>query len=429
MNIETLYSLYLSAQSVTTDTRNIAVNSMFFALKGQNFNGNQYAKQAIEAGAVCAIVDEAEFQDEQNGIYLVNDSLEALQKLANYHRNQMNIPIISLTGSNGKTTTKELISQVLREKFNVAATIGNLNNHIGVPLTLLSINKNHDIAVVEMGANHQKEIEFLCKIAEPDYGYITNFGKAHLEGFGGEEGVIKGKSELYQYLKAHNKTVFVNLNEEKQIELTLGMKTIGFGTAENADYQFEYGESVNGQSPAIHYQSYLIQSELVGRYNLNNIAAAIAIGLTFEVPIENIKKAVESYKSGNNRSQIIERKDKRIVLDAYNANPSSMEAALRNFSMIPGQKAVFLGDMFELGDAAPKEHQLIADLAIELAFNTIVLVGQHFSEINHKELPNLLIFVNREELEKFLKDNSVNESNLMIKGSRGMALEKLLDFF
>lgn len=427
MNIEQLYALYLRAQTVSTDSRNIPMKSLFIALKGGNFNGNEFARQAIESGASFAIVDEKEYADEANDIYYVEDSLNALQKLAQYHREKLNIPVLALTGSNGKTTTKELIAAVLGKKYNVAYTRGNLNNHIGVPLTLLSIHPNYEIAVVEMGANHQMEIEFLCGVAQPDFGYITNFGKAHLEGFGGEEGIIKGKSELYHYLKENGKTAIVNCDDKKQVELTQDLRRITFGTGEGAEFRFEYKKTTHGICDEILYNSTSFLCNLVGEYNTPNVAAAIAIGLKFEVPAEDIKAAVEEYKSENNRSQIVEFKNHQIILDAYNANPTSMEAALLNFSKFGEDKAVILGDMFELGEYSAKEHQKIADLALKLNAGQIFLVGEHFSRVQLPENGQMKIFRTRDEISDYLTQNPLNEHLLLIKGSRGMALEKLLD--
>ncbi len=429
MNIEKLYSLYLRSQSVSTDSRNIPFKSLFFALKGNNFNGNEFAAAAINSGALFAIVDEKEYVDESNDIYYVEDTLNALQKLAQYHRQKLNIPIIALTGSNGKTTTKELITAVLSKKYQVASTIGNLNNHIGVPLTLLSIHPNHEIAVVEMGANHQMEIDFLSKITQPDFGYITNFGKAHLEGFGGIEGVIKGKSELYNHLREYSKTVFVNCDDEKQVELTADIRKITFGQNPQSKFTIKYSQSLNGHCPEIIYESTHICSQLVGEYNRSNVAAAMVIGLTFEVSLDLIKEAIEEYKSDNNRSQIILRNNQEILLDAYNANPTSMEAALQNFSKIKGEKAVILGDMFELGETSLSEHKHIADLAEKLGFNSIYLIGKNFSQSFKAERNNVKTFTDRTEAENYLAENLPAEKNLLIKGSRGMALEKLLDIF
>lgn len=428
MNIEKLYSLYLRSGNITTDTRNVSIKSIFFALKGANFNGNEFARQAISSGAAFAIVDEEQYADEENDIYYVEDSLNALQKLAQYHRSMLKIPIIGLTGSNGKTTTKELITCVLSQKYNVLSTKGNLNNHIGVPLTLLSINPTHEIAVVEMGANHQKEIEFLCEMAKPDFGYITNFGKAHLEGFGGIQGVIKGKSELYNYLKENKKIAFVNGNDPLQLELTEGLERIIFGSDDKVDYQFQINENEAGNCPEIRYKGTSFQSKLIGNYNVNNVAAAVAIGLKFEVPLKEIKTGVETYQADNNRSQVIKLKDKEIVLDAYNANPSSMEAALLNFSKLRGEKAVILGDMFELGDASQNEHQRIAYLTESLGFQKVFLIGDYFNQINFNGNKTFTKFETREVAEKYFEENPVEEKILLIKGSRGMALEKILDF-
>ena len=429
MNTESLYSLFLKCKTLSTDTRNILPHSLFFGIKGEKFNGNEFAKKAIEAGAQYAIVDQKEFEDEENNIFWVENSLKALQELAKYHRRTLKIPIISLTGSNGKTTTKELITRVLSQKYKVVATVGNLNNHIGVPLTLLSMNHAHEVAVVEMGANHQKEIEFLCGIAEPDFGYITNFGKAHLEGFGGTEGVIKGKAELYTYLKTHSKKAFVNADDSKQVELTHDLDVLSFGTNPQSQFLFQYSKRVDGRCPELIYNSTPIQSQLIGQYNISNVAAAVAMGLYFKVPIEKIKNAVESYDSGDNRSQILTTKNHEIILDAYNANPSSMEEALKNFSLIEGDKAVVLGDMFELGESSAIEHLKIGKLAYEIGFDSVYLIGSHFSQIELPTNTHIHIFQNRTEAENFLRNNPIRENRLLIKGSRGMALEKLIDIF
>lgn len=426
MNIEELYSLYLRCGKVTTDTRNIPIKSIFFALKGENFNGNEFAREAIESGASFAIVDEKECEDENNFIYCVENVLNALQKLARYHRSMLKIPVIALTGSNGKTTTKELITSVLSQKYNVLATPGNLNNHIGVPLTLLSINPTHDIAVVEMGANHQKEIEFLCEIAQPDYGYVTNFGRAHLEGFGGIEGVIKGKSELYTYLKKNNKTAFVNADDPLQFERTANLDRITFGSPENVDYRFQFNENKIGHCPEVRHLGTSFQSQLIGNYNVHNVAAAIAIGLKFEVPLTDIKTGIETYQADNNRSQVIDSKGRKIILDAYNANPSSMEAALLNFSKLSGNKAVILGDMFELGEQSLQEHERIAELVKKLNFQQVILIGSHFNRIKFELRKDFTRFETREAAEAYLQTKPIAEKNILIKGSRAMALEKLL---
>ena len=344
MKIEQLHSLFLECGSVSTDTRKIKNNDMFFALKGENFNGNTYAKKALEAGARYSIIDEVEYKTSDKTI-LVDNVLETLQALATFHRLYLKIPILALTGSNGKTTTKELINSVLTQNFKTTATVGNLNNHIGVPLTLLSMNQNTEIGIVEMGANHQKEIEFLCNIAKPDFGYITNFGKAHLEGFGSVEGVIKGKSEMYDFLIANNKTIFVNSNDSIQVDKTESATRFTFGN-NNSDANIRFKDA---QPFVISlFKAEEIKSQLIGDYNFNNIAAAIAIGQYFKVAITDIKKAIEGYTPTNNRSQIIEKDSNKIILDAYNANPTSMHAALLNFEKQKGNKIAVLGDMFEL---------------------------------------------------------------------------------
>lgn len=428
MNIEDLYSLFHRSTSVTTDSRKIPLDSIFFALKGENFNGNEFAEEAIAAGAKFAIVDEEEYVNEKKGIYYVKDSLKALQRLGRYHRTNCKIPVIALTGSNGKTTTKELITAVLSEKYKVLSTHGNFNNHIGVPLTLLSIGSSHEIAVVEMGANHLKEIEMLSEIVEPDYGYITNFGKAHLEGFKSKKGVVKGKSELYTYLRKHQKTAFVNADDPKQMELTKGMKRITFGTPEACDYPFVYDDAEAGKSPKILYGDHEIVSSLLGDYNRSNIAAAVAMGLHFNVSLVQIKKALKNYVPVNNRSQIIKKNNKTIVADAYNANPTSMAAALENFAKIPGSKAVILGDMFELGDASRKEHLRMAKLAAELGFDEIILIGEIFSVIKLPSHTRIRVFSNKDEVEKAIRETPVQTTHILLKGSRGMELEKLLKF-
>ena len=397
---------------------------MFFALKGDNFNGNKYAESALNKDAKYAIVDEAKYNNSPNTI-LVDNVLKTLQELASFHRNYLKIPIIALTGSNGKTTTKELINAVLSKKYNTTATIGNLNNHIGVPLTLLSMSKDTEIGIVEMGANHQKEIEFLCQIAQPDYGYITNFGKAHLEGFGGIEGVIKGKSEMYNYLISNNKLVFVNANDAIQIDKTMTTKRYIFGNAtEGIDIEVTFLEA----QPFVtcKYDNLEIQSQLIGDYNFNNIAAAIAIGHYFKVNNKDIKNAIEGYIPSNNRSQIITKNSNKIILDAYNANPSSMRAALLNFEKQSGKKLAILGDMFELGNEAKKEHQNIADLAYSLDLNQVVLIGENF--YNSQTNSNVKMqYKSFEDFKNNFDFSKIKNQTILIKGSRGMALERILE--
>ena len=421
MKLSEIYDVYSRSYLVSTDTRKITPNSIFFALKGENFNGNEFAEEALDKGAAFAVIDEGNYKTNEK-IFLVDDVLTTLQALATYHRRKLAIPIISLTGSNGKTTTKELLNTVLSRKYKTAATIGNLNNHIGVPLTLLSMTPQTELGIVEMGANHQKEIEFLCSIAEPDYGYITNFGKAHLEGFGGIEGVIKGKSELYTYLRTHHKEVFVNADDSKQIELSHDMKRTTFGTV--------LGDRVINMITAhpyvvVQYENRVIESQLIGAYNFSNIAAAIAMGLYFEVAIEEVEQAIASYKPSNNRSQIIQKGSTRIILDAYNANPSSMKVALENFSGLKAEnKIAVLGDMFELGKDAKEEHQKIADLAHGFNFGKVYLLGENFYEVSNTRIEKYKSF---EDFKDHLSTLDLENSTLLIKASRGMALERILE--
>ncbi|WP_179020866.1 UDP-N-acetylmuramoyl-tripeptide--D-alanyl-D-alanine ligase [Winogradskyella forsetii] len=425
MKIDDLYKNFRNCSGVSTDTRKLQQDCMYFALKGDNFDGNQFVQKAFDGGAKYCVVDDTEVIINTNCIY-VEDVLTTLQNLATYHRNAINIPIISLTGSNGKTTTKELINTVLASTYNVKATVGNLNNHIGVPLTLLSFSEDLDFGIVEMGANHQKEIDFLSGIAQPDYGLITNFGKAHLEGFGSIEGVIKGKSELYDHLKANEKTAFINTDDEKQVIQIGDYANIStFGTHLDNDCVITF-DSANPYVTLI-YDDIKIESQLIGDYNYGNIAVAVAIGKYFDVTSENIKKAIESYQPANNRSEIIEKGSTKIILDAYNANPTSMLAALHNLKQLNAEnKYLFLGDMFELGADAEKEHQEIVDF-IEQNFQThIHIIGKNFYKTNS----NASIYKHSsfEDLKPILKDLDLNNATVLIKGSRGMALERILDF-
>lgn len=422
METAQLYTYFLKAEALTTDSRSIPKNSIFFALKGENFNGNLFAEEAIRKGAIYAVVDEEQYKNHPN-IILVDNTLTALQQLANYHRKQIGIPIIALTGSNGKTTTKELIHSVLKTTYKTIATKGNLNNHIGVPLTLLSMTKETELGIVEMGANHLNEITTLCTIAEPDFGYITNFGKAHLEGFGGVEGVIKGKSELYQFLIKHQKTIFINADDPIQNNKTANYPRKFSFSHEHGDVIIKF---INAQPfVELSVNNMSIHSQLIGSYNLNNIAAAAMIGCYFNVPMDNIKNAIENYTPTNNQSQIIEQNGRKIILDAYNANPSSMHAALDNFALQKEtSKLAILGDMFELGEAAANEHQQIADYAASLVNTDVWLVGHNFSNT----ISSLKKFPNFKDLEYFLSEYPVKQKLLLIKGSRGMALERTIKF-
>ncbi len=424
MKIDVLHQLFLKFPTICTDTRKVTKDCIFFALKGDNFDGNQFASEAINTGASYAVIDDKNYKVSDKYI-LVEDALSVLQQLATFHRNHCNAKIISLTGSNGKTTTKELINATLSKKYDIIATQGNLNNHIGVPLTLLNIKPDTELAIVEMGANHQKEIEFLCSIAQPDFGYITNFGRAHIEGFGSEEGVIKGKSELYEYLLQNKKAVFLNADDPIQLDkLGTYINKYGFSTTKPEYYKIEF----LGANPfvTLRVENTTVQSQLIGSYNFTNCAAAVLMGKYFNVPVPTIKEAIENYLPQNNRSQIIKRNGHQIILDAYNANPTSMQAALENFKAMDGNhKIVFLGDMFELGETAKIEHQNVVDLANMMGFDQVFLVGENFfqTKTNSKK------FKSFEELAGYLKKNELPKGNILIKGSRGMALERVLDFF
>jgi UDP-N-acetylmuramoyl-tripeptide--D-alanyl-D-alanine ligase len=423
LKIAALHQLFLQSEGVCTDTRKITKNCLFFALKGDNFNGNAFAEEALSKGASKVVIDEIQFHKNTGETILCRDVLAMLQKLANYHRNYLKTPIIALTGSNGKTTTKELINSVLATTYRTKATAGNLNNHIGVPLTLLSFKTETEMGIVEMGANHLKEIAQLSNIVQPDFGYITNFGKAHLEGFGGVKGVIKGKSELYVHLKQNGKLAFINASDNKQLELSKQLKKYTFGDS-GQDCNVELIDAT--AQLKVLYKNEKITSNLVGLYNFNNIAAAIAIGQYFNVTPKNIKKAIESYLPQNNRSQIIKQNGHTILLDAYNANPTSMLAALENFKQSQGEnKVMILGDMFELGSAAGTEHQYIVDYLTEHSFGKVYLVGENFSKtkINATHISKHPTFQN---LEEELSNHPFYESSLLIKGSRGMALERVL---
>ena len=424
MKLAALYQKFRECNSISTDTRKIEKGAMYFALKGENFDGNEFVSKAFKGGAKYCVVDHPEAVLTRN-CFLVKDALTTLQHLATYHRNEINIPIISLTGSNGKTTTKELINTVLSAQYKVKATKGNLNNHIGVPLTLLGFSKYLDFGIVEMGANHKKEIEFLSNIAQPDYGLITNFGKAHLEGFGSIEGVIEGKSELYNYLKKHQKTVFINTDDPKQLkQIGNYQNTVTFGENLDNDCVVEFTNA--NPFVEIKYKEVEIKSKLIGDYNFGNIAVAITIGQHFNISPENIKTAIESYQPKNNRSEIIEKGSTQIILDAYNANPTSMLAALKNLKQLNTKnKYLFLGDMFELGTDAEKEHQNIADF-VELNFKeNVFLIGENFSKTTTSE--SIKKFKNFEDLKPVLNKLNLAHATLLIKGSRGMALERILD--
>ena len=426
MDIQFIHNLFLKCNSISIDTRKIDANSFFVAIKGDRFDANTFAKEALEKGALYVIIDNPNYFIDERTL-VVEDSLTALQELAKFHRTYLNLPIIAITGSNGKTTTKELIQVVLSKKYHTKATIGNLNNHIGVPLTLLSFTKQTEIGIVEMGANHQKEIEFLCSIAQPDFGYITNFGKAHLEGFGGLEGVIKGKSEMYEYLITNEKLIFVNLEDAIQVEKTKNAKKHTFGF-NKSDASVSISEINANPFVSIIYENEVIASNLIGLYNATNIMAALSIGTYFGVPLPKIKEAIEGYVPENNRSQLIKKNSNEIILDAYNANPSSMAVAIANFLQLEKPlKVAILGDMFELGEDSLEEHKGIRNLLSNESQVTIFFIGNDFYQ-NKIEKENLHFY---ETFDSFLVDFKklqFENHTILIKGSRGMAMERILEF-
>jgi UDP-N-acetylmuramoyl-tripeptide--D-alanyl-D-alanine ligase len=430
-----LYNIFLQHPIICTDSRNCPIGSIFFALKGENFNANAFALSALEKGCSFAVVDEKEFAIDERFI-LVQDVLETLQQLATHHRKQLDIMVIGITGTNGKTTTKELIASVLSEKFTVHFTQGNLNNHIGVPLTLLQLKHEHQIAVIEMGANHQGEIKLLAEIACPDYGIITNVGKAHLEGFGSFEGIKQTKAELYEYVFANGKAIFINKDNENLMEMAAN---VGFmmEKANVRDYSLDhenwvcyiYGQ-ITGCSPFLEmectidlFDKFKIKTKLIGVYNAENVLAAVAIGEYFGLDKKTIKHGLEKYVPQNNRSQLTVTKHNKLVIDAYNANPTSMKAAILNFAQMEvEQKTLILGDMLELGEQSIVEHQNIVDLLQQNKFSTVLLVGTDFKKTKNS-YPN---FEDVSELINHLEAHPITGNYVLIKGSRGIKLEKVL---
>ncbi|MEK9614455.1 MAG: UDP-N-acetylmuramoyl-tripeptide--D-alanyl-D-alanine ligase [Flavobacteriaceae bacterium] len=428
MILKSLYNRFLNSKGVSTDTRVLKPDSLFFALRGPHFNGNDFAKKALDMGANGVVVDDPDLVKLGPKIIVVENSLQTLQNLARHHRKKLNIPVIALTGSNGKTTTKELIRSVLSRKYNVGATEGNLNNTIGVPLTLLKLNRKHELAIIEMGANHSKEIQFLSDIALPNWGYITNFGKAHLEGFGSLEGVIQAKSELYQHLIQNHQNILVNANDPIQIRQTKGYPTTTFGSDKSNDFQIQYDKHTeNGLK--LYFQNSIIQNPLYGGYNLPNIAAALAFGAIYNIPISASQKAIASYQSSNNRSQKIKIKNSTLILDAYNANPTSMQAALNSFSKKASSKsALILGDMMELGTVASEEHEALLDLCLQTKIGFIFTIGSQFKSTKRKD-PRIEKFDNCQAFRTQMKNKKIDFDILLIKGSRSMQLEDLIPFF
>lgn len=422
MEIKDIYKLYIATSAICTDTRKIEPNCIFFALKGDNFNGNKFATDAIKQGASYTIIDEKEYYINEHTI-LVDNVLETLQQLANYHRKQLNIPFIGITGTNGKTTSKELINAVLSEHYRTAFTQGNLNNHIGVPLTLLSIKKDCEVAIVEMGANHIGEIKELCEIAEPNYGIITNIGTAHIEGFGSKEGVIKTKNEMYNYISENGELIFTNNDDPLLKKLSEKLQKYTYGKSNS-----ECNATLLSETPNVKlkWNDTEINSTLYGGYNFYNILLAICIGQYFKVPNDKIIKGIETYVSSNNRSQLIKTNKYEIYLDAYNANPSSMCVAIDSFaSNSQENKIMILGDMLELGDVSSNEHQNIINKAKELNISTF-FIGKEFSKAKNKYEFNY--FNNSDELITYLKENNLPSSSILIKGSRGIRLEKVAEY-
>jgi UDP-N-acetylmuramoyl-tripeptide--D-alanyl-D-alanine ligase len=448
--IEQLYQLYLQHPVISTDTRKILPGSLFFALKGDKFDANTFSQKAIEAGAAYAIIDNPEYATGQKFL-LVDDVLTALQNLATHHRRQLNIPVIGLTGTNGKTTTKELINAVLSQKFNTLATQGNLNNHIGVPLTILTIDSSHQMAVIEMGANHQKEIALLCTIAQPTHGLITNVGKAHLEGFGGVEGVKKGKGELYDYLsqsespevgKSGSRVAFVNSDDKTLLEMqeARGLKNVVYYGKNSVAENLVSGKILDN-SPFLTFKwydrkssSYNVKSQLTGSYNLDNILAAACIGSFFGLDSDEINQGIEGYQPKNNRSQIMKTETNTLICDFYNANPSSMFVAIENMDKVQANhKVMILGDMFEMGAESAVEHTAVIQKAMSANVDERIFIGKDFSsqqtEVDNTNLINTTFYMNAEDAIIGLKTNPITNATILIKGSRGMALERLVELF
>ena len=424
MRIQELYRLFLQHPSVQTDTRKLIKGDIFFALKGPNFNGNGFAAQALTNGAAYVVVDEEMAIDDAR-IIKVADTLATLQELAKYHREQFTIPFIGITGSNGKTTSKELIYAVLSSHYTTYTTQGNLNNHIGVPLTLLRVKPDAEMVVIEMGANHQKEIESYCSYTQPTHGVITNCGKAHLEGFGGMEGVRKGKGELYDFLRAHEGTAFVYADADYLQSMCAGIQHIvKYGVSEGlVQGRILSNEPFLEVTITTGWQLTSIKTQLVGDYNLPNVLCAIVIGKYFKVPEENIKTAIENYIPSNSRSQLIKRGSNTLILDAYNANPTSMKAAIENFSGLHAYKKILvLGGMMELGEESMDEHQAIIDLIRKYNWTQVVLVGGDFGSINHE----FTFFSNATEAKDWFQKQAFEQTHFLIKGSRSMQMERIL---
>ena len=442
MEMKELYELFLQHPTITTDSRDVPEGSMFFALKGDTFDGNAYAISALEKGAAYAVIDEKEYAKESNDrLILVEDVLTTLQQLAKYHRVHLGTPIIGITGTNGKTTTKELISAVLKKKYNVLYTQGNFNNHIGVPKTLLQLTKEHDIAVIEMGANHPGEIKTLVEIVLPDFGIITNVGKAHLLGFGSFEGVIRTKGELYDFLRTIQGTAFINNDNPHLLGISNGLKLVKYGQKDAKDllvkgelvecnpflkFECQTSSTLTPQLSTVHCQLSTVQTRLIGSYNLDNALAAACIGTFFNVPATDISAALEEYTPSNNRSQLTITQDNKLVVDAYNANPTSMRAALDNFRLIKAEhKMCILGQMGELGDVSEEEHQKVIDLLGDCGFEKVWLVGENFAKTSHPA--HYRLFANVEEVKAAIATEKPQGYLILIKGSNSNKLVQTVE--
>ncbi len=422
--IENIYELYKKAYTVTTDSRTISKDCVFVALKGEHFDGNDFAMKVAEEGvAACVIADRKDLPKHER-LFVVEDSLKCLQSLAKLHRERIGLPILGITGTNGKTTTKELVSAVLSKKFNIVFTQGNFNNQLGVPLTVLRIKPGTEMAVVEMGASHPGDIDELTNIGEPNFGMITNIGRAHLRDFGGYEGVVKTKNEMYQYIAKHNGLLFVNNDNALLMNLANNINKVTYGTNQNADIQ---GKMLSANPYlSVEWKGYKIDTQLVGDYNFENVMAAICIGKYFKVEDKDIVEALSSYHPTNNRSQVIETGKNRVVMDAYNANPTSMSLAIKNFRNICKDKnLLILGDMLELGEESEREHKMIIELLQELKFKNVYLVGNEFSKSS--ENSEFSSFNNVEELAQYLQKHPVSGYNILVKGSNSVHLNKIID--
>ena len=420
--------MFASSRGVSIDTRNLVDGQIFFSLRGEKYNGNDFAIEALDKGAFYSVIDDKEilYKNQSQNLIYVKDSLKAFQELSCYHRSHYDTKVIGVTGSNGKTTTKNLIYSILSQKYNVIKTKGNLNNHIGVPLSLFDINKKVDIAIIEMGANHIGEIERLCNIAKPDIGLITNYGKAHLEGFGGFEGVIQGKTEMFDYLTKNYGHIILNNDDELQVANCRGDLALTYGNKPDSEFVYNYIKKDN--KLIIKTENYEFKSNIYGDYNLSNLAVSITIGKFLDLKNDEIQKGLDLFQNDSNRSEIIKLGTNKIYLDAYNANPSSIKAAILNFDKeVSDKKILVLGDMFELGKYSDNEHQNIVDLIKNKNYEKIYLVGNNFFKCNTKE-EHIQKFKSLDKLSESINFNNLNSMNILIKGSRGIGLEKLLNY-